>query len=549
MSLPESGATVSRWSRLRPALLPAAATALVAAAIVTLTVVSGTMDSTNATLVAMGFDQDRAQLITSLIVGGIAAAAAVIVANRADFATLAGLGGFVALFVPTFVGETNNALTPTLGAGSFDLVGWLLTVLTLPTIGFIASWSGSTLARAVRPTLVQAGLDVATMVRGRRLERRLAVPPLRIALALALLAVTVPVFGDMVNYTPDTRMLQGGAPLAGLAGAPDDPNAGSYPLPSAANPTDAGAIDATTPGDSAGPGDSTGPTAGASSATPAGSQQPWLAWTPTGHGSMSSAVFAAPWKGVPTKQLGIDVYTPPGYSATGTRRYPVIYEADYAFNSWDHGVNITAVMDSLIDSGAIPPTIVVFMGTNGAPYPDTECANSFDGREWINTYMSQTVPAYLDSHYLTIANPGARAMMGFSQGAYCAATLVLQHPGVFGSAIAFSGYYRAGWGAPASGNPFNNDNATELAASPTVLVKQVPAVSRSGLFFVLIANPKQTAYGPRAAQFAATLKADGYGCASVAAQVDHGWVQVRQTLPTALEDWAGHLGASGVLEG
>jgi enterochelin esterase-like enzyme len=531
-SLPDSALPASGRSRSQPLIVSAVVTSVVAAIVVAATVISGTMDASNVTLVTMGFDQDRAQLITSLLVGGIAAAAAVLVTNRSWQAILAGLVGFAALFGPTFVGETNNALSQSTGGGSFDLSGWLLTVLTLPTIGFIASWAGATLARALRPSLIRAGSDVVGMGRSRRPARRLILRPLGLALALVLLVVTVPVFGDMVNYTPDSRMIHGGAPLTGLAGGPADPTATPAPL------------DSTAPGDS--------PAIGVvPSATPSGStspaKKPWLAWRPSGQGAVSTAMLPAPWKGVPTKQVALDIYTPPGYSPTGTLRYPVVYEADYGFNSWDHGANMKAVLDSLIDSGTIPPTIFAFIGTGGAPYTDTECANSFDGKEWIDTYISQTVVSYLDSHYLTIARANARATFGFSQGGYCAATLVLLHPSVFGSAIAFSGYYRAGRGSPASGDPFNNNPSLEAAASPMVLVSQVPAAVRSGLFFVLVADPQQGSYGPRWAEFANTLESLGYPKVALAATVPHGWVQVRQQLQAALEAWAARLASTDAL--
>jgi hypothetical protein len=99
---------------------PVIGAALVAVVVVA-AVASGTMDSSNTTLVVMGFDADRAQLITSLLVGGVAAAAASLVANRSGQATLFGLIGFAALFGPTFVTETSNALASTGIDGSFDL--------------------------------------------------------------------------------------------------------------------------------------------------------------------------------------------------------------------------------------------------------------------------------------------------------------------------------------------------------------------------------------------------------------------------------------------
>ena len=538
MSSPGPVLQSSPRSRLRSVIVGALITSVAAAVVVAGTVLSGTMDSSNVTLVTMGFDQDRAQLITSLIVGGIAAAAAILVTNRNWQAIVAGLVGFAALFGPTFVGETSNALGQQSGGGSFDAGGWLLTVLTLPTIGLIASWSGAALARAIRPNLISACSDLVAIGRSRRLARRLIVRPLGVALAIVLLVVTVPVFGDMVNYTPDSLMIHGGAPLAGL-------NGGSTDATPSDGPTDPSSIGSALPTDTpAVTGDA--PTSGSGASTlPA--TKPWLAWKPSGNGSVITVDLPAPWKASSTKQLPLDIFTPPGYSATGALRYPVIYEADFAFNSWDHGVNIGAVLDSMIDSGEIPPMIFVFIGTGGSPYVDTECANSYDGKEWIDTYASQTVVSYVDSHYQTIARADARATLGFSQGAYCASTLVLRHPDVFGTAVAFSGYYRAGKGAPESVLPFGGNAALLAAYSPMTLLSQIPVAQHSALDFIIVADPQQGSYGPRAAEFASALGAAGYAFVSISAQVEHGWVQVRQTLRPALDAWAARLATTGAL--
>jgi heme/copper-type cytochrome/quinol oxidase subunit 3 len=89
------------------------AAACVAAVVVALAVVSGSMDSSNTTLVLMGFDQDRAQLITSLLIGGVAAAAALLATNSNRPSIVAGLLAFAALFGHTFLHETRAAIDST----------------------------------------------------------------------------------------------------------------------------------------------------------------------------------------------------------------------------------------------------------------------------------------------------------------------------------------------------------------------------------------------------------------------------------------------------
>jgi enterochelin esterase-like enzyme len=503
--------------------------AAVAALVVVATVVSGTMDSSNTTLVLMGFDTDRAQLITSLLVGGVAAAAASLVTNRSSQATFFGLIGFAALFGHTFLHETRSALASTGVYGSFDLAGWLLTLLTLIAFGVISGWAGAVLALWLRPGLIEAGSAVRDAVRGRRLDRQLR-RPLTVAVVLVLLIVTVPVFGDMVNYTPDSRMLHGGEPPVGLIPGPVDTSGLTTGSPSPSGQTAAN-----------GASQSPSPTSSLLAI-----KQPWLAWLPSGGGSVTTLAMPAPWTGGKFNIDVVAIYTPPGYNPSGNRHYPVLYEAPFNYNSWNEGGEAKATLDTLIDTGAIPPMLVVFVDATGGPYTDTECANSVDGREWMDTFISQTLVSYVDTHYLTIAQADARALIGFSEGGYCSAILALRHPTVFGTAIPMSGYFWAGEGAATSGLPFKMNAAALAAASPMVVATELPAVERSSLFFIVIAEPSQPFYGAQASGFEQILATWGYPYVVQGAAVPHGWVQVRQKLPTALEAWATHLVRMGV---
>jgi enterochelin esterase-like enzyme len=439
-------------------------------------------------------------LIASLLVAGVAAASATLVTNRSGQATLAGLAGFSGLFWSTFLYETRGALASTGINGSFDLIGWLVTLLALLTFGVISSWAGATLAQALRPALMAAGSAIRDARRNRRIARSLIRPPLTVAVVLMVLIVTVPVFGDMVNYTPDSRMLHGGGPPAGLirGTAPELP-----------------------------------------------SQRPWLSWRPSGSGSISIAHLSVPWAGS-SATTDVGIYTPPGYDPKGDRPYPVLYEAPTPYGLWDSATNTRVALDTLIDEGAIPATIVVFVNSGGGPYPDTECADSVDGREWMDTFISQTVVSYVDSHYVTIARAGERAIIGFSQGGYCAAILALRHPTVFGTAIPISGYFWAGEGGASSKDPFGG-NASALAdASPMVAATKLPTPEHPTLFFVVVAQPSQPGLGAQASEFEQLLAVEGYPYLTLDASVPHGWDQVRQEFPAALEAWAAHLVATGM---
>ncbi|MGZ6314379.1 MAG: alpha/beta hydrolase [Candidatus Limnocylindrales bacterium] len=494
-----------RLVRSRP-VVACAASAVAVAVVVLAALASGAIDSSSRTLVLMGFDADRARLITALAVGGVAGALAALATSRTAPATLAGLGGSAALFAGTFVSQTRDALNSNGTNGFFDLGQWALTLLALLMSGTISSWAGATLALAVRPRLAEAGRLVVDSARTRRLDAAHLRLPISVLLVLVLLVVSVPVFGDLVNYTTDARMLHGAPPRAGLVHDAAPPNRGAAthgPLPSRTS-------------------------------------------RPSEGGVVYAADLPAPWNSTSPETERVDIYLPPGYDPDGQLRYPVLYEAPFPYDLWDSSINIGVVLNTLIASGEVPPMIVAFVNDYNAPILDTECANSTDGSQWMDTFISSTVVSYMDSNYMTIAKASARAVTGLSEGGYCAAILALRHPSVFGTAIPFSAYYFAGEGNASAVLPFGGSQAALSAASPMILAAQLTPAEWAGLYFIVVAQPSQPLYGYEATAFERLLYTEGCQFVALNAVLPHGWDQVRQELPDALEAWAARLAAAGV---
>ncbi len=511
---------------------------LLAAGLVVLAVLSGTVEDTDRTLVVMGFDPDRAQLITSLILGGCAAALAALAVPAIPFATLLGALAVAALYTQTFLAETGNALSASGALGSFSAGGWLLTLVTLVTIGVLAAAAGAALAVVLRPALVATGRDVVALTRETPRRRHVGRPVVAL-LVLALLTVTTPAFGDMVNLSPDALML-GGVERVALTG--DSSTTSAAPGTATASPPGVassgdGAIAPTATGTLT-PINTPGATAPLST-------KPWLAWKPSGSGSIKEVNLTAPWTGGTRPVITVSIFMPPGYDPNGTRRYPVLYEAPTGLGLWNQGTSSVAATDALIDAGTIPASIVVYVDEWGAPYPDTECADSTDGRMKMETFISSTVVQYVDSHYLTIAKPGARGLMGMSTGGFCAPMITLRHPDVFGSSISFSGYFVAGSASANSARPFGTPAAL-ASHSPLDLLPTIPPAVRSSLYFEVIADPNQPFYGPQAAQFDRALKADGFALTAVNSTFPHGWPEVRYAFPMAIEQWSARLVANHV---
>jgi len=527
----------SRWSSRQPRALVRLRRPFAAVALAVLVAIvmewSGSITDGRAALIYMGFDPARARLIAALSVEAIVVAVAAFGSGLSMVPGMAGVALFGILFAHSFVAETRSALSSGGAAGHFDAGGWLITLGTLIGAAIVIAWASTTLTTAVRIATIRALADIRLLIRDHRPRRRLVRPAVLVGGILAL-AIAGPVFSDMVNYAPDVHMRGGGDQTVGLV------NGG----PVAPSPGPSGALDGVDhvvlpPSTSGG----LPPSAYLSSA------RPWLGWRPRGSGTVTQATFPAPWTGGSHATASIWIYTPPGY-ASSNRRYPVIYEVPWGPNGWDK-IGIFNILDGLTDSGKIPGTIAVFVSETGGPYPDSECVDSPDGREHIESYLTRTVVPYIDATYRTIATRAGRSLLGLSQGGYCVSMLALRNPSLFGTAIAFSGYYQAGIHSAQTVNaalPFDGNEASIAAHSPDTLAAEVPAAMRGRLLIELEADPNNRFYGMQYDQFSNELEAAGIPVALFPTPLGHSWIAPRVYLPAVLTTLAAHevaLGAFG----
>ncbi len=499
-------------SRRRAVVLRSVAALAVGISVGLLLHASGWMADARDTLVVMGFDPDRGQLLASLLAGGIAAAIAVVLFGTRRTGVAIGAAVSAAFFAHTFVTETRGALAVTAAGSRIDPSGWILTLVTLAVTAVGVGWIAATLALDARRLIGHALGVVVESGRSRKVKWRDAMSPLGVAVALAVLVVTVPILGDILNYGPTTHMTTGaGGPVAlfGSSPAPGAPAESPGPMPSPGLQVSTGSVNAT---------------------------RPWLAWTPTGSGRVVSTSLPAPWSGGTRSSIAISVYLPPGYE-TGTRRYPVLYEAPFALGLWQGGVGFAGTMDSLINGGQLPPQIAVFVSHNGGPYPVSECADSFDGREQLDTFVATTLVRWVDATYRTIADPAARALFGFSEGGFCATNLLFRHPDVFRQAVSFSGYFVAGMASSQTINawrPWGGQPGLIDANSPLKVAARTPTSIARTLFVVLSGSRTDAPYGPQLVDFAKALADAGVPHAILAGALGHSWREVGDDLPTAL---------------
>ncbi len=503
--------------RVRGELIATAISLFICIAVPVAMWVLGSIQSEQDLLVFVGFDPDRAVLITGLTAAGLAAFAAGIVTGQRRAPALFGLIALAAIFGPTFREETDLALRAHGDQGSFDPTGWVLTILTLLVTGLVIGWAMATIGEAVRSSLrltwrrtrglVATGGPVH--VANRRVLSTLVIAALVIGSTAAL--------ANLIDYSPDTLFHVGGGGFGLFGGGPSaSQQPGDIRAPASGTPGLPGPL----------------PTRG-SSPSP-GPSQP---------GRIVTAELPAPWTGG-SSTASVTVYLPGGYD-TSTLSYPVVYFVPWRFTDWQQGTSIQNMLDGLISSGQIPPTIVVFAATRGDPYVDTECVDSFDGTSMVETYLISTLPNWVDTTYRTIPDAHHRAVLGFSQGGFCSTMLVTRHPDVFNQAVSFGGYYTAAINSPQTVNawrPFGPPGGSQnriAAHSPILLMRLLTPDVSSQLFFYVSGSPGQPFYGDQYVAFTAEIKAANIPSLTVDTPVAHSWIAVRADLPQALGAVAG----------
>ena len=152
--------------------------------------------------------------------------------------------------------------------------------------------------------------------------------------------------------------------------------------------------------------------------------------------------------GDPSRRL-LGVYTPAGYDAGGSKRYPVLYlfhgysgdlAASIGSRPWEP--NVVQRIDRLIAAGKMQPAMLVIVDGNtrlgGSQYVDSIHNGAYA------TYVVRDVLAQIDRTYRTTARPEGRAAVGKSTGGFASLHLTMNYPGHFIAFASHSGdsYFR-----------------------------------------------------------------------------------------------------------
>ncbi|GEK20112.1 alpha/beta hydrolase [Cellulomonas xylanilytica] len=236
------------------------------------------------------------------------------------------------------------------------------------------------------------------------------------------------------------------------------------------------------------------------------------------------------------------IYTPPGYTTTGSTRYPVVYlvhGSPGTGGDWFAAGNVPHAMDVLLENRLVEPMIVVGLDVNGTGpgAEDTECLDSTTGGSQVETYLSETVIPWVDARYRTLDDWEHRAIGGFSSGGFCALDQGLRHPELYGTILALDTTGDPGTGGQAmlaTQAQWDQHDVTTYAAS-------VPLPHPVALF-ADIAGANHGQNRKDLTSIAADLRARGQDVVvRVEPGMDHTWSFARQAIPYGLVFASAHL--------
>lgn len=133
------------------------------------------------------------------------------------------------------------------------------------------------------------------------------------------------------------------------------------------------------------------------------------------------------------RDVGYAVWTPSDYHTQSSTRYPVLYFLHGAGgNEIKDAASFSGWLTKAIDRGHIPPVICVFPNGGMSGYRDS-----------VERMIVNELVPHIDENYRTLADPGSRALAGFSMGGAGSVYLMMMYPDKFAVACSMGGGIRA----------------------------------------------------------------------------------------------------------
>lgn len=234
-------------------------------------------------------------------------------------------------------------------------------------------------------------------------------------------------------------------------------------------------------------------------------------------------------------RMQVLVYLPASYESSPQRSYPVV-EALHGYPGtpagWTGTMDVGAQIDAAVASHAIAESIVVVPQINQPLSRDGECVNGPAGTPQLETWVTSDVPQFVRTHLRARTDRSAWAVMGYSEGGYCAAMAGVLHPQTYGAAVVLSGYFTPQFDGsapvlpPGSARARRYDLVAAVATAPPTVALWVQA-------------GRLSEYWPQTRAFVQAVRPPTSVTTSVQGNAGHRWDVWKAQVPVALS-WLGH---------
>jgi enterochelin esterase-like enzyme len=172
----------------------------------------------------------------------------------------------------------------------------------------------------------------------------------------------------------------------------------------------------------------------------------------------------------------VDVWTPPGYDPKGNTQYPVVElfsgtpGTPIAWFGSGSMIEVGKKAGGMMKDGRIKPFVMVSVTINVVNSKPNECTD-VPGEPKVATWLTKDMHTLMTEWFHAKDDPKSWAMMGYSEGAYCAVKLALQFPKLYHVGVGIAGTYQPDL------SMVSGSTAEVTATSPFNLVRAKPPVN------------------------------------------------------------------------
>lgn len=126
------------------------------------------------------------------------------------------------------------------------------------------------------------------------------------------------------------------------------------------------------------------------------------------------------------------IYTPYEYAENNEPYNLLVLTDGFEYINW---LSAQTVLDNLIESKKIPPTVGVFIASNSDRYEELTCNENF------SNFISQELMGFIYKNYNVSKEPQKNIIGGVSLGGLMASFIAFKNPNIFGNVLSQSGSY------------------------------------------------------------------------------------------------------------